>query len=58
VDDSVNTESSNADRDDRAALEAELALIAEENGHLRSRLADTPTRVRSLEERLLETKGS
>jgi proteasome-associated ATPase len=42
---------------DRAALEAELAVLSEENAHLRSRLADTPNRVRSLEERLLETKG-
>ena len=58
VDDSVNRErADDGDLDDRTALEAELALLAEENGHLRSRLADTPNRVRSLEERLLETKG-
>jgi proteasome-associated ATPase len=44
--------------DDRvAALEAQLALLGEENAHLRSRLAETPNRVRVLEERLLETKG-
>ncbi len=43
--------------DDRGALEAQLVLLGEENAHLRSRLADTPNRVRSLEERLLETKG-
>lgn len=42
---------------DRGALEAQLQLLGEENAHLRSRLADTPNRVRSLEERLLETKG-
>jgi proteasome-associated ATPase len=42
---------------DRAALEAQLTLLGEENAHLRARLADTPNRVRSLEERLLETKG-
>jgi proteasome-associated ATPase len=42
---------------DRAALEAQLAVLGEENAHLRSRLADTPNRVRTLEERLLETKG-
>jgi len=46
-----------ASADDRAALEAELAVLGEENAHLRSRLADAPLRVRSLEERLLETKG-
>ena len=42
---------------DQAALEAQLTLLGEENAHLRARLADTPNRVRSLEERLLETKG-
>ncbi|HSH10271.1 MAG TPA: proteasome ATPase, partial [Ilumatobacter sp.] len=31
--------------------------LGQENAHLRSRLADTPNRVRALEERLLETKG-
>ncbi len=40
-----------------ATLEAEVALMAEEIAHLRSRLSDTPHRVRTLEERLLETKG-
>ena len=39
------------------ATEAELAVLSEENSHLRSRLADVPNRIRSLEERLLETKG-
>ena len=42
---------------ERGALEAQLTLLGEENAHLRARLADTPNRVRSLEERLLETKG-
>jgi proteasome-associated ATPase len=42
---------------DRVALEAQLALMAEEVGHLRSRLTDSPNRIRALEERLLETKG-
>ena len=42
---------------ERSALEAQLAVLGEENAHLRSRLADTPNRVRTLEERLLETKG-
>ena len=42
---------------DVAALEAQVAVMVEEVAHLRSRLADTPNRVRSLEERLLETKG-
>jgi proteasome-associated ATPase len=41
----------------RAAIEAQLAVLTEENAHLRSRLADTPNRLRALEERLLETKG-
>jgi proteasome-associated ATPase len=31
--------------------------LSEEIAHLRSRLADTPNRLRTLEERLLETKG-
>ncbi len=38
-------------------LEAQLAALIDEVAHLRSRLADAPKRVRSLEERLLETKG-
>ena len=46
-----------SDADERAALEAQLALLGEEIAHLRGRLADTPNRLRSLEERLLETKG-
>ncbi|WP_424955300.1 proteasome ATPase [Ilumatobacter fluminis] len=55
VDDSVNSDDHQAN--ERAALEAQLTMAAEENAHLRSRLADTPNRIRSLEERLLETKG-
>src|SRR5215211_414363 len=50
-------EATPSDPDQQAADEAQLALLAEENAHLRSRLADTPNRVRALEERLLETKG-
>jgi proteasome-associated ATPase len=46
-----------SDADERAALEAQLAMLGEEIAHLRGRLADTPNRLRSLEERLLETKG-
>ncbi len=42
---------------DRAALEAQVEVLNEEIAHMRSRLADTPNRLRSLEERLLETKG-
>ncbi len=42
---------------DVAALHAQVAVMVEEVAHLRSRLADTPHRVRTLEERLLETKG-
>ena len=45
------------DVDERAALEAQAAVLAQENAHLRSRLADMPHRVRTIEERLLETKG-
>ena len=40
-----------------AELEAQLAALHDENAHLRTRLADFPARIRSLEERLLETKG-
>ncbi|HUF96860.1 MAG TPA: proteasome ATPase [Ilumatobacter sp.] len=42
---------------EQAAIEAQVAVLSEENTHLRSRLADVPNRIRSLEERLLETKG-
>ena len=35
----------------------QIAALIEEIAHLRSRLADAPRRVHSLEERLLETKG-
>ncbi|MFK8025759.1 MAG: proteasome ATPase [Ilumatobacter sp.] len=38
-------------------LAAQVAALNDEIAHLRSRLADGPKRVRSLEERLLETKG-
>jgi proteasome-associated ATPase len=38
-------------------LETQVAALADENVHLRARLADVPARIRSLEERLLETKG-
>jgi proteasome-associated ATPase len=59
VDESVNSDSQdpNTETGDRAALEAQLAVLNDEIAHLRSRLADAPNRVRSLEERLLETKG-
>jgi proteasome-associated ATPase len=40
-----------------AELETQVAALADENVHLRARLADVPARIRSLEERLLETKG-
>jgi len=40
-----------------ADLAAEVATLTDEIAHLRSRLVDSPRRVRSLEERLLETKG-
>jgi proteasome-associated ATPase len=42
---------------DGVGLEAQLVVLGEENARLRARLADTPRRVRTLEERLLETKG-
>jgi proteasome-associated ATPase len=38
-------------------LEAQVAALEEEVSALRRRLADAPKRVRTLEERLLETKG-
>lgn len=40
-----------------ADLEAQTASLHEEITHLRGRLSDSPRRMRSLEERLLETKG-
>ena len=46
-----------AAQQDRAALDAQVEVLSDEIAHLRSRLADTPNRLRSLEERLLETKG-
>src|SRR4029453_16998153 len=46
-----------AAQQDRAALDAQVEILSEEIAHLRSRLADTPNRLRWLEERLLETKG-
>ena len=48
-----------SESDDRTveALEAEVAMLQQEIAHLRARLVDAPTRVRALEERLLETKG-
>ena len=49
--------SEESEAEELATLEAEAAVMAEEIAHLRSRLADTPHRVRTLEERLLETKG-
>ncbi len=56
-----NTGGENNDEDgiaaERGALEAQIAVLGEELAHLRARLADSPNRLRSLEERLLETKG-
>ncbi|WP_051063104.1 proteasome ATPase [Ilumatobacter nonamiensis] len=40
-----------------AELTQQVEALTEEIDHLRARLADAPRRVRSLEERLLETKG-
>jgi proteasome-associated ATPase len=59
VDESVNSHSQDptTETGDRAALEAQVAVLNDEITHLRTRLADSPNRVRSLEERLLETKG-
>ncbi len=39
------------------SLEAQVAALEEEVSALRRRLADAPKRVRTLEEKLLETKG-
>jgi proteasome-associated ATPase len=38
-------------------LASQVAALTDEVDHLRARLSDSPRRVRSLEERLLETKG-
>src|SRR4051812_8152943 len=38
-------------------MRAQVDALSEEIAHLRTRLADAPKRVRTLEERLLETKG-
>ncbi len=46
-----------AEQDAVEALEAQIAALSDEIAHLRVRLAEGPKRVRSLEERLLETKG-
>jgi proteasome-associated ATPase len=48
-----------AERDDETtgALEGQVAVLNEEIAQVRARLADSPNRVRALEERLLETKG-
>jgi proteasome-associated ATPase len=40
-----------------ADLAVQVAALNDEIAHLRTRLAESPRRVRSLEERLLETKG-
>ncbi len=40
-----------------ADLATQVATLSDEIAHLRNRLAESPRRVRSLEERLLETKG-
>src|SRR5689334_13934337 len=45
------------DQDDEVTLRAHVVALDEEISHLRRRLADAPKRVRTLEERLLETKG-
>ena len=50
-------DAADAPANDHEALEAQVAVIGEENARLRSRLADTPNRLRALEDRLLETKG-
>ena len=39
------------------ATRAQVTALDEEIAHLRARLADAPKRMRTLEERLLETKG-
>ena len=46
-----------ADENDPDAVLAELKVLREEAELLRRRLASAPTRIRVLEERLLETKG-
>jgi proteasome-associated ATPase len=46
-----------ATEQERAVVDAQLALLGEEIAHLRSRLEDAPHRLSALEERLLEAKG-
>jgi proteasome-associated ATPase len=46
-----------SDRDEAANLQEQIAVLESEIGALRQRLSDAPKRVRTLEERLLETKG-
>ena len=52
-----NNDENDGDAAERGALEAQIVVLGEEIAHLRVRLTDTPNRLRSLEERLLETKG-
>jgi proteasome-associated ATPase len=53
----VATEDQDDPRDDRAALVAQIATLEDEVSGLVRRLQEGPRRVRTLEERLLETKG-
>ncbi len=43
--------------ENEVGLRSQVVLLEEEIGHLRRKLADSPKRLRQLEERLLETKG-
>jgi proteasome-associated ATPase len=52
-----NADPRDSDQVEVTELEAQIATLGDEIAHLRGRLADAPKRVRSLEERLLQTKG-
>ena len=51
------TDANGAPADDAAAFAEQIDALNDEIAHLRRRVAESPRRVRSLEERLLETKG-
>jgi proteasome-associated ATPase len=51
------TDAGAGDRDEAAALREQLEVLEDELATMRKRLQDGPKRVRTLEERLLETKG-
>ncbi|MGB3411327.1 MAG: proteasome ATPase [Microthrixaceae bacterium] len=57
VDELGDSQEFNGPEEENAALRAQLDELSEETSALMRRLQDAPKRVRTLEERLLETKG-